>query len=264
MSSKSMSAVVDTAKNKIKRNYLTMLGITLWEEHHRSGGIAYHHDSAIPPLPKESKIAEQTAFIENRFVASQEITDLDWTTLENSVRNCSACPLHRTRTQSVFGSGNRNADWLIIGEAPGAEEDRNGLPFIGAAGQLLTQMLNAIGLQRENVYITNVLKSRPPENRTPNSTEIDACRIYLDQQIALIQPKIILACGAIAAQTLLQTKTSITALRNHIHHYGNIPLIATYHPAYLLRDVSEKRKAWDDLRLALRVFNRVTPDGQID
>lgn len=259
-----MKAPADTAKREIQRNYLAVMGITLWKERRQIGENlpAARIINPSGPIPADENTAPQQND-NNSALSPQEIANYTWEELENAVRKCTACPLHNTRNQSVFGAGNRNAEWLIIGEAPGAEEDQNGLPFIGPAGQLLTQMLLAINLRREDVYITNIIKSRPPQNRTPNNTEIATCRIYLERQIALIKPQIILAFGTIAAQTLLNTTTTITKLRGHIHQYEMIPLIATYHPSYLLRSPQEKRKAWDDLQLAQHVFdNRVIPDGQ--
>ncbi|CAK0763001.1 uracil-DNA glycosylase [Gammaproteobacteria bacterium] len=197
-------------------------------------------------------------------VSSVEIPTTDWDRLERTVKECTACPLHRTRTQSVFGVGNRAAKWFIVGEAPGEDEDRQGEPFVGRAGQLLDLMLKGIGLQREEVYIANVLKSRPPGNRTPLPEEIATCGAYLERQIELVRPQIILATGAVAAQKLLASTTAIGLLRGRIYRYGThrIPLVVTYHPSYLLRSPHEKRKAWDDLRLAWRVFHRAPPDGQ--
>lgn len=178
----------------------------------------------------------------------------DWDALEAQVRICTRCALHRTRRQAVFGIGNRNADLMVIGEAPGAEEDRRGEPFVGRAGQLLNEMLLAIGLARETVYIANVLKSRPPQNRDPRPDEVAACEPYLKRQIALVRPKVMLAVGRIAAQNLLKTDTRIGALRGRVHDYAGTPLVVTYHPAYLLRTPADKRKAWDDLRLAVRLL----------
>ena len=164
---------------------------------------------------------------------------------------CAKCPLHLTRTQGVFGVGPPRADWLVVGEAPGAEEDKRGEPFVGAAGQLLDAMLRAIGLDRaSNVYIANVLKSRPPGNRDPKPEEVSACLPYLRRQIDLLQPKIMLAVGRIAAQSLLGTDAPVGRLRSKVHHFGAIPLVVTYHPAYLLRSPGEKRKAWEDLKFA--------------
>lgn len=181
-----------------------------------------------------------------------DIALLDWSELTESVRQCTACGLCTSRTQTVFGVGNRKADWLVIGEAPGADEDRQGEPFVGRAGKLLNPMLQAIGLDRDQVFIANILKCRPPDNRDPTPDEAESCRPFLERQIALIQPRIILAVGRIAAQNLLATDTQIGKLRGRIHHFGmaRIPLVVTYHPAYLLRSPREKRKSWDDLRLA--------------
>lgn len=179
-----------------------------------------------------------------------------WQALEAEVAACTRCPLHKTRTRPVFGVGSRSAQWLVIGEAPGAEEDRQGEPFVGRAGKLLDEMLAAIGLDRRTVYIANILKSRPPNNRDPTPEEVQACEPYLRRQIELLRPRIILAVGRIAAQNLLKTDTRIGALRGRVHRYpnGGIPVIVTYHPAYLLRTPAEKRKAWQDLTLAVRTF----------
>ncbi|HEB99736.1 MAG TPA: uracil-DNA glycosylase [Thiotrichales bacterium] len=179
-----------------------------------------------------------------------------WEELETLVRECRRCELHRSRTQTVFGVGNPEADWLVIGEAPGAEEDRRGEPFVGRAGQLLDAMLKAIGLDRTTVYIANILKCRPPNNRDPRPEEVEQCKPWLDRQIELIRPRIILAVGRIAAQNLLDTSQPIGRLRGRVHSYGpgDIPLVVTYHPAYLLRSPAEKRKAWQDLQLAVRTF----------
>ena len=178
-----------------------------------------------------------------------------WDQLADAVAHCTACKLSATRTQGVLGVGDRNADWLVIGEAPGADEDRVGEPFVGQAGKLLDAMLAAIGLQRgENVYIANVLKSRPPGNRNPEPDEVAACRPYLLAQIELIQPKLILALGRFAAQSLLDTDEAITRLRGRVHQFQNVPLVVTYHPAYLLRNLPDKARAWEDLCLARRTM----------
>jgi uracil-DNA glycosylase len=184
-----------------------------------------------------------------------------WSALRSEVMGCTRCPLHATRTQGVFGVGPARSDWLVIGEAPGAEEDRRGEPFVGAAGQLLDKMLAAIGLDRtRNVYIANVLKSRPPGNRDPKPEEVAACLPYLLRQIELLQPRLILAVGRIAAQNLLATDTPLARLRGRVHHFGglNTPLVVTYHPAYLLRTPGDKRKAWEDLKFARNVFQQLT------
>ncbi len=179
-----------------------------------------------------------------------------WRDLRQRVAKCQQCELHRERTQTVFGVGDHHADWLIIGEAPGAEEDKQGEPFVGRAGKLLNNMLFALGLQREQVFIANILKCRPPKNRDPKPEEVSACSSYLREQIDLIQPKIILAVGRIAAQNLMKTETPIGKMRGQRYQYADtgIPVVVTYHPAYLLRSPREKRKAWQDLQLAMRVY----------
>ena len=177
-----------------------------------------------------------------------------WDQLQAEVAGCNRCDLHQGRTQTVFGVGNRMADWMIIGEAPGAEEDRQGEPFVGRAGKLLNAMLLAIGLQRDQVYIANILKCRPPNNRDPKPEEAGCCEGYLQRQIALIKPKIILAVGRIAAQNLLKVDTPIGKMRGNRYEYSNIPVVVTYHPAYLLRSPRQKRKSWQDLQLAMKIF----------
>jgi len=180
----------------------------------------------------------------------------EWSAIENEVAACTRCVLHRGRTRTVFGSGDRRAEWMVVGEAPGAEEDQQGEPFVGAAGQLLTAMLAAIELPRESVFIGNILKCRPPENRDPKPDEVSECLPYLHRQVALVRPKIILAFGRVAAQNLLGTDKPLAQLRGAVHGFGSsgVPVIVTYHPAYLLRSPGEKRKAWEDLKFARRVF----------
>ena len=181
--------------------------------------------------------------------AMNPIERMDWDALDAAVRGCRACRLWETRTKTVFGVGDRRADLMIIGEAPGADEDSQGEPFVGRAGQLLTRMLAAIGFSREQVYIANVLKCRPPGNRDPKPDEALACQAYLQRQMALIEPKVILSVGRISAQQLLKTDTPVGRLRGQWFDYGpsQIPLRVTYHPAYLLRSPEQKAKAWDDL-----------------
>jgi uracil-DNA glycosylase family 4 len=180
----------------------------------------------------------------------------EWIPLKTAVSGCTKCGLHKTRTQTVFGVGDENADWMLIGEAPGAEEDRLGDPFVGQAGKLLDNMLAAIGLSRqENVYIANVLKCRPPGNRNPTPEEVAQCTPHLLKQIELIRPKLILAMGRFAAQTLLDSDASIASLRGRVHRYAGVPLIVTYHPAYLLRTLEDKAKAWEDLVFAKKVIS---------
>lgn len=181
----------------------------------------------------------------------QEIQQMNWEQLKLSVSHCTACPLSQARTQTVFGVGDENADWLFVGEGPGAREDAIGEPFVGQAGKLLDQMLAAIGLKRDHqVYIANIVKCRPPNNRNPSLNEAHQCEPYLTKQIELIKPKLIIALGKVAAQNLLDCEDSISSLRGKVHDYSGIPLIVTYHPAYLLRALPEKAKAWKDLCFA--------------
>ncbi len=212
---------------------LEAMGIAVWQDRGA--------DAAVPPAGPG---------------AADDIDELDWEALEARVAACTRCELHKSRTRTVFGVGSHEARWLIVGEAPGAEEDRQGEPFVGRAGQLLNEMLLAIGLRRETVYIANILKCRPPNNRDPRPEEVASCEPYLKRQVALLQPAIILAVGRIAAQNLLKTDARIGAMRGHLHHYGEtgIPVVVTYHPAYLLRSPQEKRKVWEDLKFARRVF----------
>ncbi|WP_020396714.1 uracil-DNA glycosylase [Thiolinea disciformis] len=187
-----------------------------------------------------------------------DCTKMDWLSLEQSVSQCELCNLHKTRQRTVFGIGNQQASWMVIGEAPGAEEDRQGEPFVGRAGQLLNNMLAAIGLVREQIYIANILKCRPPNNRDPKPDEALLCRGYLERQIALVQPKLILVVGRIAAHNLLNTTQSLAKLRGQRHDlpHTQIPVVVTYHPAYLLRQPLDKRKAWQDLQFARQTLAR--------
>lgn len=208
-----------------KKHYLEALGVQVW--------VSRHDQQKFDAMKKQKPVSE-----------------LNWEELKARVANCQLCDLYKTRTQTVFGVGNENADLLIIGEAPGANEDRQGEPFVGRAGRLVTSMLQAINLQRSDVYIANILKSRPPNNRDPSPEEVAACTPYLQRQIALIKPSLILALGRIAAHHLLDTNEAMSQLRGQDFTYGphKIPLMITYHPAYLLRAPREKRKAWMDLQ----------------
>jgi uracil-DNA glycosylase len=184
------------------------------------------------------------------------VASMDWTQLKQTVKDCTACGLRAGCTQTVFGVGDEKAQWLFVGEGPGAEEDQRGEPFVGQAGRLLDNMLMAIGLKRgENVYIANIVKCRPPGNRNPEPAEAKACAPYLSRQIELLQPKLIVALGKVAAANLLATDASIGSLRGKVHDYHGIPLIATYHPAYLLRSLPEKAKAWVDLCFARKTMS---------
>ena len=179
-------------------------------------------------------------------------------TIAKAVEACTRCPLYKTATNGVPGEGDPNARLVCVGEAPGANEDETGRPFVGQAGQLLTKILAAVDLTREEVFITNVVKHRPPGNRNPAPGEIEACSPYLVRQLELIKPKVIVAFGTFAAQTLLNTKTPIGKLRGEVHRYHGIPLVVTYHPAALLRNPSWKRPTWEDVKLARRILDSAT------
>ncbi|HEY3488388.1 MAG TPA: uracil-DNA glycosylase [Gammaproteobacteria bacterium] len=221
--------------------YLQTLGIERWLLRRPQAQTAV---AAVIPAPAS--------------VSLRDSTGMNWEELAGCVAGCSKCSLHGGRTQTVFGVGNRTAEWMIIGEAPGAEEDARGEPFVGRAGQLLNAMLQAIGLQRQQVYIANILKCRPPNNRDPQPEEVEQCRPYLRRQIELVAPRVILAVGRIAAQNLLLTEETIGRLRGRIHRHAEsgVPVVATYHPAYLLRKPGDKRKAWQDLQLARQALQQ--------
>jgi DNA polymerase len=194
-----------------------------------------------PPAGAEARVAR--------------IATLEWRDFAADVDACVACGLCRSRRMTVPGVGDVHAEWMFVGEAPGAEEDARGEPFVGQAGKLLDNMLAALGMKRgTNVYIANVLKCRPPNNRTPEPGEVDSCRPYLDRQIALIAPKVIVALGKSAATTLLEVDATIASLRGRVHRYRGVPLVVTYHPAYLLRNLPDKQKAWEDLLFARRTL----------
>ena len=184
------------------------------------------------------------------------VDQMDWATLQATVASCRACGLCESRKNTVFGAGDTQADWMVVGEAPGENEDRQGEPFVGAAGQLLDNMLRAVGRSRsgagdQGAYIANVLKCRPPANRNPLPAEVTQCEPYLARQVALLQPRLILAMGRFAVQALLKTNEPIGKLRGQVHQYQGVPVIVTYHPAYLLRTPTDKAKAWADLCLAM-------------
>jgi DNA polymerase len=232
--------------------YLEALGVDVYARR----GLA----PTTVPVPAALVEAATTVAPEPSPVAPRGLeAGLDWESLRDLVARCTRCALHETRTQTVFGVGNPRARWMFIGEAPGAEEDRQGEPFVGRAGQLLNSMIKALGLGREDVYIANVLKCRPPGNRDPRPDEAAQCRGYLERQIELVSPKIVVAVGRIAAQNLLATDAALARLRGKVHPLGprGWPLVVTYHPAYLLRSPGEKRKAWQDLLFAMQVLRRL-------
>ncbi|HEX5421227.1 MAG TPA: uracil-DNA glycosylase [Gammaproteobacteria bacterium] len=255
--------------NERHRQYLAHMGIPVYALRSRSSdnageSVPAASVSAVVPVA-EKKFAKEPALSNpdgqgkkvgaslGPVAASAEV----WRALEAEVAGCTRCALHRGRTHTVFGVGRRDADLLIVGEAPGAEEDRQGEPFVGRAGQLLNAMLKAIGFARDEVYIANILKCRPPSNRDPRPEEAEVCTPYLARQIALIRPYAMLALGRIAAQWLLQTDTPIGRLRGREHRFGEqgTPLIVTYHPAYLLRSPLAKAKTWQDLCMVKQVVS---------
>ncbi len=238
-------------EESLRNEYLEAMGIDQWVCRDRATATA-----ARPNAGAAAHAVIASAVAENSVAEGTEVSALEWPELESRVALCTRCVLHETRTRTVFGTGDRTADWMIIGEAPGADEDRQGEPFVGRAGQLLTAMLEAIGRRREEVYITNILKCRPPGNRDPLPAEVACCHDYLERQIELVGPRLILVVGRIAAHNLLQTDIPIGRLRGRVHRYGkaDIPLVVTYHPAYLLRSPLEKRKSWEDLQLAQQVY----------
>jgi len=234
-------------------HYLEVMGIESW--HSKTSLMTESSPVQTSPItktkPKETLPTKTKKPLEN-----PQIND-NWEQLLQAVSCCQKCELCKTRTQPVFGAGNPNADWFFIGEAPGENEDLQGQPFVGNAGLLLTEMIRALGLKRENVFIANILKCRPPNNRDPSVDEITACHDYLKRQQALIKPKIIIAVGRIAAQKLLKTTQPLKELRGVVHTIDNIPLIVVYHPAYLLRSLTQKRAAWQDLQLALKTYQQL-------
>ncbi len=205
----------------------------------------YVHVDWTKPLPKQ-KVSKAPTTPSYEDLLSE---------LSREVAGCQACPLATTRKNVVFGDGNPNAKLVFVGEAPGADEDEQGLPFVGRAGQLLTNIIKAMGLERKDVYICNILKCRPPGNRNPLPEEIRLCEPYLKKQLRLISPQMICALGAFAAKTLLRTETPITVLRGRFHNYEGIRLMPTYHPAYLLRNPSAKKQVWDDVQLIMKEMN---------
>jgi DNA polymerase len=242
---------------ELRRHYLHALGVQVWRPRlaqTTSPGPASEAEPEpgpvrAPPPAAAAHVAGET------FAASPRVRlALDWETLATEVAGCRACGLCQTRTQTVFGVGNRQADLMLIGEAPGVDEDRAGEPFVGRGGQLLNLMLAAIGLTREQVYIANILKCHPPGNRDPSPEEALRCEPFLQRQIELVRPKLLLAVGRVAAQSLLRSGTAVGLLRGQWFSFGadEIPLAVTYHPAYLLRSPDQKGLVWQDLQRVAR------------
>jgi uracil-DNA glycosylase family 4 len=240
--------------------FLEEIGLTpLWRS--KAGDLAGGSDkqadptviaAALVPVVAKSAAGQPVIDADDR---AGRIARTDWPGLKAAVAACTACGLRKTCTQTVFGIGDEQADWLLVGEAPGAEEDARGEPFVGQAGKLLDSMLAGIDLKRgEDVYIANVLKCRPPGNRNPEHAEVALCSPFLARQVELLRPKLILAMGRFACQALLDTDASIASLRGRLHRYQGVPLIVSYHPAYLLRSLPDKAKAWEDLCFARRTM----------
>jgi|WetSurMetagenome_2_1015567.scaffolds.fasta_scaffold05393_4 uracil-DNA glycosylase len=251
--------------------YLKAMGITEWVRRdviYPSAQVVEKIDQIQELTQASPEISEIKNIQENQPITMQPmpkmddlrekfILSLDWNNLEQRIKTCTDCPLHEQRTNTVFGVGNKQAKWLVLGEAPGQDEDKQGEPFVGRAGQLLNSMLFAVGLQRSDIFIANTVKCRPPNNRDPHPTEILSCAPFLTRQIELLKPRLILILGRVAVRRLLQKEDALGKLRGQIHEYQNIPVVITYHPAYLLRSPSEKAKAWEDLQFALSVASPI-------
>jgi DNA polymerase len=239
-----------------QRSLLQAMGLRVWAP---EASEAQEAGDVLAPALAPALNAERTA-------GRPELATLGWPELRQSVAACRACGLCESRTQTVFGVGHPQAHWLVVGEAPGEDEDRQGEPFVGASGQLLDRMLAALQLSRgaegppeRSVYIANTLKCRPPRNRNPSAEELAQCEPFLVRQIELLQPRIILALGRFAVQALLRSDAPIGRLRGQVHRYQGVPLVVSYHPAYLLRSLPEKAKAWEDLCLAADVLQGTGP-----
>ncbi|MFK5948548.1 MAG: uracil-DNA glycosylase [Methylococcales bacterium] len=228
--------------NSTRLQYLEAMGVDVWVP--REQGI----------IEAERKQAVDENVSDEPPAHNPVSTNIGWNELERQVVGCEKCILSKSRKQVVLGEGDINADWMLVGEAPNHEEDIAGKPFVGQSGFLLTEMLRAIGVQRDVAYITNIIKCSPPDHKDPKVDELKSCDGYLKTQIALVKPKIILAVGRVAAHAILGTKKPISELRGTVHYLNDIPVIVVYHPAYLLRTLLEKRKAWQDLQLALKIY----------
>lgn len=238
----------------MREQYLEAMGIPVWVL--REAAVPEPAADEVQPADAGGTDSQEAAPTPGAPDTAGNGRAVEWSDLQETVRTCTRCALHEGRTQTVFGVGSRTADLLIIGEAPGAEEDRRGEPFVGRAGKLLNAMLAAIHLAREEVYIANILKCRPPNNRDPRTDEQATCTPYLQRQIDLLQPRVILALGRVAAQWLLQSDAPIGRLRGRTFEYGrqSTPLVVSYHPAYLLRSPLQKSRSWEDLKSVKRLL----------
>lgn len=240
--------------NTTRLQYLEVMGIESWYPKTQPAiEVNVQSEVVTPSIEAELKIPLPVQEAPPQAVVITENKDT-WKVLEQEVRQCQKCELHKTRTQTVFGTGNRDADWLFIGEAPNEDKDLQNQAFEGNPDKLLTEMIRAIGLQREEVFITNLLKCPLPDDQKPKTSEIEPCYDYLMRQKALVKPKIMVAVGRVAAQKLLKTTKTLKELRGIVHQIDNTPLIVMYHPAYLLRSLTQKRAAWQDLQLALNTY----------
>lgn len=244
-----------------QRAMLEEMGVRLWADVRTPLPPAERGEGAAPAAPQPAAHSAELA----RGDRPVGIESMDWPALREAVANCRACKLCEGRRQTVFGVGNASAHWMVVGEAPGDQEDRQGEPFVGKSGQLLDNMLRAIGLTRaeadaaHQVYIANTIKCRPPGNRNPEPEELAQCEPFLIRQVELVRPRIILAMGRFAVQSLLRSNEPIGKLRGRVHRYQGVPLIVTYHPAYLLRNLDDKARAWDDLCLAMQTLRTARP-----
>jgi DNA polymerase len=257
-----------------KMEILAKMGIQLWKLRQDPDtppaigeelpGQGNHSSDALPQSPATTKAAPDRLELAGEGQSAKSISDYKFASLDEisfSIGNCERCPLHATRINTVPGHGNTTADWMFVGEGPGQNEDEQGLPFVGRAGQLLNAMISALGMRREDVFVANAVKCRPPGNRDPSADELAECEPYLHQQLTLIRPRVIVALGRISAQALLKTGEPLGKLRGTVHRYGprNVPLVVTYHPAYLLRSPDQKLKSWQDLLLAKSIVNQSPP-----
>jgi len=253
---------------KTRRNLmLEEMGLTpVWQLRRDPTEAPISVDAAIEessPAVEEAPVTGHRSPVTDAADRRTTIMRMEWPGLKEAVASCTSCTLHAKRNKTVFGVGDENADWLFVGEGPGADEDAQGEPFVGQAGKLLDSMLAAIRLKRsENVYIANVVKCRPPGNRNPEQGEALACEPYLNRQIDLIRPKLIVALGKVAAANLLATDASVASMRGRVHQYRGTALIVTYHPAYLLRSLQDKAKAWADLCFAVRTMRGLAKRGE--
>lgn len=249
-----MGTLLDDARQFL-RQQRAMYGDTLYVDRVQTDAVTLHapEDAVAPAMTKDPEVdvATRTTRVQAAWQDASTMHDL-----HAQIRDCLQCPLGHERTNIVVGSGNVHADLMVVGEAPGADEDAQGLPFVGRAGQLLTKVLESVQFTREEVYICNILKCRPPNNRKPLVAETDECEPYLWKQIELVQPRFILALGLTAANTLLKNKDSMTSLRQKVHDYHGIPMIVTYHPAALLRNPEWKVHTWEDVKMLRRLYDQ--------